>query len=72
MNTHTALIEWCRQQRLESLRQIDLFGEKGVRAFLRMPDGMTQDITSGVVTHQTRNIEMFERLAAALSSDPVA
>ena len=40
MTTHPDLVEWGRQQRLESLRQIDLFGDKGVQAFLRMPEDL--------------------------------
>jgi hypothetical protein len=39
-----------------------------VKAFLRMPDGSTMDITSGVLTHQTENVAMFERIASALEA----
>ena len=60
------LIAWCEGQRAEALRQIELFGAGGVKAFLRMPDGSTMDITSGVASHQTQNVAMFERLAVAL------
>ena len=62
-----SLAEWCRGQRQESLRQIDLFGKGGVKAVLHMPDGTTQDITAGVIRHQTENIAAFERLIAALA-----
>ena len=62
------LAEWCRNQRAEALRQIDLFGAGGVKALLQMPDGSTQDITSGVVTHQAENAAMFERIASALTA----
>lgn len=62
------LAEWCRNQRAEALRQIDLFGAGGVKALLQMPDGSTQEITSGVVEHQRTNLAMFERIAAALTT----
>lgn len=62
------LAEWCRNQRAEALRQIDLFGAGGVKALLQMPDGSTQDITPGVVTHQTENAAMFERITSALTA----
>ena len=60
------LIAWCEGQRAEALRQIELFGAGGVKAFLQMPDGSTLDITSGVSSHQTENVAMFERIGAAL------
>jgi hypothetical protein len=62
------LVEWCRNQRAEALRQMEMFGAGGVKAFLRMPDGSTMDITSGVLTHQTENVAMFERIASALEA----
>ncbi|KQY28773.1 hypothetical protein ASD21_02925 [Caulobacter sp. Root1455] len=62
------LAEWCQRQRAEALRQIDLFGAGGVKAVLQMPDGSTQEITSSVVTHQTENAAMFERIASALTA----
>ena len=62
------LAEWCEGQRAEALRQIELFGASGVKAILQMPDGSTQDITSGVAEHQAKNVAMFERLAAALKA----
>jgi hypothetical protein len=62
------LAQWCRNQRAEALRQIDLFGAGGVKALLQMPDGSTQDITSGVVEHQTENVVVFERIALALAT----
>lgn len=61
------LAQWRRNQRAEALRQIDLFGAGGVKALLQMPDGSTQDITSGVVEHQTENVAVFERIALALA-----
>jgi hypothetical protein len=33
-----------------------------------MPDGSTQDITSGVIRHQTENVAVFERIALALAT----
>ena len=62
------LIAWCDGQRAEALRQIELFGAGGVKAFLQMPDGSTMDITSGVASHQAENVAMFERIAAALKA----
>lgn len=62
------LVAWCERQREEALRQIELFGTSGVKAFLQMPDGTTQEITSGVLTHQTENAAVFERLATALKA----
>jgi hypothetical protein len=61
------LIEWCRNQRAEALRQIELFSAGGVKALLEMPDGSTQDITSGVVSHQNENAVVFERMISALT-----
>jgi hypothetical protein len=49
------------------LRQLSLFGAAGIKALLQMPDGTTQEITAGVVEHQTRNAAAFEHLIAALS-----
>jgi hypothetical protein len=67
MNTeHSDLVAWCHRQRDEARRQIDLFGAGGAKAMLQMPDGTTQDITSGVLQHQTENIAVFERLISAL------
>lgn len=59
------LVEWFRKQGDEARRQIELFGS-GVKALLQTPDGSTQDITIGVVAHQTENMAVFERLIAAL------
>jgi hypothetical protein len=39
-----------------------------VKALLEMPDGTIQDITSGVLTHQTQNAVVFERLVSALTA----
>lgn len=60
------LIEWLRSEQEEARRQLTLFGTGGVRAILQMPDGATQDITEGVIRHQTGNIAAFDRLVAAL------
>lgn len=62
------LTDWARQQRDGALRQLQLFGAEGVKAQLVMPDGSTQDITAGVVEHQTQNVANFERLIVALES----
>ena len=62
------LAAWCQRQRDEALRQIELFGAGGVKAVLQMPDGTTQEITAGVLTHQTENAAVFERLALALKA----
>jgi hypothetical protein len=60
------LVHWCEAQRQSSLRQIALFGTEGVKAFLQMPDGSTQDITAGVVKHQTEMVDRFGALIEAL------
>jgi len=62
------LIEWANEQREEALRQVDLFSTGGVKAQLVMPDGTTQDITAGVLSHQKANIDAFTRLVSALKS----
>lgn len=62
------LIDWCRREREEALRQLELFGDKGIKALLQMPDGSTQEITSGVIKHQSDNLPFFERLISSLSS----
>ena len=62
------LIEWANEQRKESLRQVDLFSNGGVKAQLVMPDGTTQDITAGVLSHQKANVDAFTRLVSALKS----
>jgi hypothetical protein len=59
------LVAWLHRQRDDAIRQIELFGAGGVRAILQMPDGATQDITSGVLKHQTENMAVFERLISA-------
>ena len=46
---------------------MEMFSAGGVKAVLHMPDGSTMDITSGVLSHQTENVAMFERIAAALA-----
>ncbi|PTM46739.1 hypothetical protein C8J24_0112 [Sphingomonas aerolata] len=60
------LIEWANEQRKESLRQVDLFSNGGVKAQLVMPDGTTQDITAGVLSHQKANVDAFTSLVSAL------
>jgi hypothetical protein len=62
------LIAWATGQREEALRQVDLFGTGGVRAQLVMPDGTTQDITDGVLSHQKENVDAFARIVSALKS----
>jgi len=62
------LAEWCRNQRTEALRQMEMFDAGGVKAVLQMPDGSTMDITSGVLTHQAENVAMFERIVSALEA----
>jgi hypothetical protein len=61
------LAEWCRRERKDALRQLELFGSGGVKAVLQMPDGTMQDITEAVIKHQTANVAVFERLVAALT-----
>ena len=62
------LIAWCQQEQQGARRQLDLFAPDGIRALLQMPDGSTQDITEGVVRHQTEIIAAFDRLILVLSS----
>ncbi|MES3090013.1 hypothetical protein O6027_00250 [Sphingomonas aerolata] len=66
MKTLDDLIEWANEQREESLRQVDLFSNGGVKAQLVMPDGTTQDITAGVLSHQKANVDAFTSLVSAL------
>ncbi|MDR3509559.1 MAG: hypothetical protein P4L64_16845 [Caulobacteraceae bacterium] len=61
------LIAWLHGQWADALRQIELFEAGGVRAILQMPDGSTQEITSGVLAHQAENVAMFERIIHALT-----
>lgn len=68
MKTLDDLIEWAKEQREEALRQIDLFGNGGVKAQLVLPDGTTQDITAGVLSHQKTNVDAFTRLVSALEN----
>ena len=68
MKTPDDLIEWANEQREEALRQVDLFSTGGVKAQLVMPDGTTQDITAGVLSHQKANVDAFTRLVSALKS----
>jgi hypothetical protein len=60
------LIKWANEQREEALRQVDLFSNGGVKAQLVMPDGNTEDITAGVLSHQRANVEAFTDLVSAL------
>ncbi|WP_159043550.1 hypothetical protein [Sphingomonas sp. STIS6.2] len=66
MKTLDDLIEWANEQREESLQQVDLFSNGGVKAQLVMPDGTTQDITAGVLSHQKANVDAFTSLVSAL------
>jgi hypothetical protein len=61
------MIDWATRERDEALRQINLFSSGVIKAILEMPDGTTQDITAGVLKHQTANVPFFERLIEALS-----
>lgn len=63
------LIEWCLGAQKDARDQLELFGTKGVKAALQMPDGTTQDITEAVVKHQTKNLAAFERLLAFLREE---
>ena len=62
------LIAWATGQREEALRQVDLFSTGGVKAQLVMPDGSTQDITAGVLSHQKENVDAFSRIGSFLKS----
>ncbi len=66
MKTRDDLIKWANEQRNEALRQVDLFSNRGVKAQLVMPDGNTEDITAGVLSHQRANVEAFTDLVSAL------
>ena len=66
MKTRDDLIKWANDQRDEALRQVDLFSNGGVKAQLVMPDGTTQDITAGVLSHQKANVDAFTSLVSAL------
>ena len=68
MKTPDDLIEWANEQREEALRQVDLFSTGGVKAQLVMPDGTTQDITAGVLSHQKANVDAFRDLVSVLKS----
>jgi hypothetical protein len=62
------LAEWCRGEIKAAHEQAELFGAKGVRALLAMPDGTQQDITPNVLSHQSSNIEKLTELLALLES----
>ena len=64
------LTEWCLGELKSARDQMELFGAKGVKAMLQMPDGTTQDITEAVVRHQTKNLDAFERLLSFLRVSP--
>ncbi len=66
MKTRDDFIKWANEQRKEALRQVDLFGNGGVKAQLVMADGRTEDITAGVLSHQNANVEAFTDLVSAL------
>ena len=66
MKSRDDLIKWTNDQREEALRQVDLFGNGGVKAQLVMADGRTEDITAGVLSHQIANVEAFTVLVSAL------
>ena len=66
MKSRDDLIKWANDQREEALRQLDLFSNGGVKAQLVMPDGNTEDITAGVLSHQRANVEAFTDLVSAL------
>ena len=68
MKTPDDLIEWANEQREDALRQVDLFSTGGVKAQLVMPDGTTQDITAGVLSHQKANVDAFRDLVSVLKS----
>ncbi|WP_277970536.1 hypothetical protein [Sphingomonas echinoides] len=68
MKSPDDVIEWANEQREEALRQVDLFSNGGVKAQLVMPDGTTQDITAGVLSHQKANVDAFTSLVSILKS----
>ena len=68
MKTLDDLVEWANEQREEALRQVDLFSNGGVKAQLVMPDGTTQDITVGVLSHQKANVDAFTSLVSILET----
>jgi len=61
------LVKWCREEREEALRQIELFGTGGVKAKLEMPDGSVEEITESVVRHQREVVGKYEKLIAVLT-----
>ncbi|NHK29011.1 hypothetical protein FF098_013895 [Parvularcula flava] len=65
--TKEELADWCRAEREEALRQIELFGNGGVKAKLEMPDGSVEEITESVVRHQKEVAEKYEHLIAVLT-----
>jgi len=68
VKTPDGLIAWANEQHEEALRQVDLFSTGGVKAQLVMPDGTTQDITAGVLSHQNANVDAFTLLMSVLKS----
>lgn len=67
MSEKTELADWCRKEREEALRQIELFGTGGVKAKLEMPDGSTEEITDSVIRHQKEVAAAYGRLIAVLT-----
>lgn len=62
------LIAWCEGEQKSAQEQLTLFGEKGAKAVLQMPDGTSMDITEAVLRHQEKNAAAYERLLAFLAS----
>ena len=61
------LSDWLQAKGADAQSQIELFTSGGVKAILQMPDGTTQEITAGVISHQRENLLMFERIVEALA-----
>jgi hypothetical protein len=61
-----ALIAWRRKELDASEQQIELFGAKGVKAVLVLPDGVQQDITDRVLKHQREYALRLLELIVAL------
>ena len=62
------LVDWCSKEMSAADQQMELFGPKGVRAVLIMPDGSQQDITPNVLAHQAENKEMLAAISVFLKS----
>ncbi|GGC99593.1 hypothetical protein [Aquisalinus flavus] len=61
------LVNWCREEREDALRQIELFAKGGVKAKLELPDGSEEEITETLVRHQKEFATKYERLIAVLT-----